>query len=302
MVAVLAGWAAAGMAQAPIIQPGAPGETPRELGADEAIAIANTSYSPADARFMQDMIPHHHQAIEMAELVADRTNRPELIDVAGRINASQGDEIEFMQQWLRERGEHVPEPTAHDAMHTSHKMAGMATPEQMAELAASKSIDFDRLFLELMITHHEGAVTMVEELLKQPGAAWDPALFEFVNDVTNSQSTEIERMNVLLVGLSSDPRAGLAPGLPSQPAFLIRTTRPDCRRRACRRKRTSRQARTLPMNRQRTAKKPGKTRNTSAPRCSVSPIPTWLLQVTSWSPEAITASTFTGCKTTACPP
>jgi uncharacterized protein (DUF305 family) len=203
---------AGAIAGSPIVQPGAPGESPRELTAEEAIEIANTSYSPADVQFMQDMIPHHHQALEMAELAADRTNRQELIDVAGRIDVSQRDEIEFMQQWLRERGEHVPDPTAHDAMHTTHKMAGMATPEQMAELAESNATDFDRLFLRLMITHHEGAVTMVEELLKQPGAAYDPVLFEFVNEVTNSQSTEIERMNALLVGLSDDPRAGLAPG------------------------------------------------------------------------------------------
>jgi uncharacterized protein (DUF305 family) len=199
-------------ADTPIIQPGAPGDASRELRADEAIEIANTSYSPADARFMQDMIPHHHQAVEMAALVADRTNRPELIDVAGRIDASQADEIEFMQQWLRERGEPVPEPTAHDAMHTSHTMAGMATPEQMAELAAAEGTDFDRLFLTLMITHHEGAVTMVEELLRQPGAAYDPALFEFTTDVTNDQTAEIEKMNALLVSLSDDPRAGLTAG------------------------------------------------------------------------------------------
>jgi len=199
-------------AGSPIVHPGAPGEPTRELSAEEAIRIANTSYSPADSQFMQDMIPHHHQAIEMAALVADRTNNPDLIDVAGRINASQDDEIAFMQNWLRERGEPVPEPTAHDAMHTTHKMAGMATPEQMAELAAAKGIDFDRLFLTLMITHHEGAVKMVEKLLEQPGAAYDPVLFEFVNDVTNGQSTEIERMNVLLVTLSSDPRAGLKAG------------------------------------------------------------------------------------------
>jgi uncharacterized protein (DUF305 family) len=204
--------AGAAPADSPIVQPGAPGEASRELTADEAVAIANSSYSPADVQFMQDMIPHHHQALEMAALVADRTNRQELIDVAGRINASQNDEIEFMQEWLAERGEQVPEPTAHDAMHMSHEMAGMATPEQMAELAASQGSDFDRLFLQLMITHHEGAVTMVEELLEQPGAAYDPVLFEFTNEVTNSQSTEIERMNVLLVGLSDDPRAGLAAG------------------------------------------------------------------------------------------
>ena len=200
-------------AQALIIQPGAPGESPRELSAEEAVEIADTSYSPADARFMRDMIPHHHQALQMAELVADRTNRPELIDVAGRINASQGDEIAFMQNWLRERGEPVPNPTEHDAMHTHHKMAGMATPQQMADLAAANGTDFDRLFLELMITHHKGAVKMVEKLTKQPGSAYDPVLYEFTTDVVNDQTTEIERMHGLLLGLSSDPRAGLAAGL-----------------------------------------------------------------------------------------
>ena len=162
---------------------------------------------------MRDMIPHHNQAVQMAELVAERTNRQELVDVAGRIDASQADEIEFMQQWLRSRGEEVPDPTAHEAMHMSHTMAGMATPEQMAELAASKGTDFDRLFLKLMITHHDGAVTMVEELLEQPGSAYDSILFEFTNDITNDQTAEIERMNALFVSLSDDPRAGLTAGL-----------------------------------------------------------------------------------------
>ena len=210
--AILLGHSVDGMAQAPIVHPGAPGEPARELSADEAIDIADTRHSPADVRFMQDMIPHHHQAIEMAALVADRTNQPELLDAAGRIDASQGDEIEFMQTWLRERGEPVPDPTEHDAMHTDHKMAGMATTEQMAELARSEGTAFDRLFLQLMITHHEGAVTMVEELLEQPGSAYEPVLFEFTTDVTNDQSAEIERMNVLLVGLSTDPRARLKGG------------------------------------------------------------------------------------------
>ena len=103
----------------------------------------------------------------------------------------------------------MPDPTAHEAMHTHHTMAGMATPEQMAELAAAEGTAFDRLFLKLMIAHHEGAVKMVEELLEQPGSAYDPVLFEFTNDVTNDQTAEIERMNALLVGLSADPRAGL---------------------------------------------------------------------------------------------
>ncbi|MCH9695297.1 MAG: DUF305 domain-containing protein [Gammaproteobacteria bacterium] len=203
----------AGLADTPIIQPGAPGEVARDLTAEQAIEIADTSYSPADAQFMLDMVPHHHQAMQMAALVAERTNRPELIDVAGRINASQGDEIAFMQQWLRDRGERVPNPTEHDAMHTTHAMAGMATPAQMAELAASEGTAFDKLFLQLMITHHDGAVKMVEELLEQPGSAYDPVLFEFTNDITNDQTSEIERMNALLVSLSSDPRAGLSAGL-----------------------------------------------------------------------------------------
>ena len=119
-------------AEAPIVHPGAPGEPARTLSADAAIAIANTGHSPADAQFMMDMIPHHHQAIEMAALVTDRTNRQELLDAAGRINSSQDDEIAFMQQWLRERSELVPDPTEHGAMITDHKMAGMATPAQMA--------------------------------------------------------------------------------------------------------------------------------------------------------------------------
>lgn len=204
--------ASASYADVPIIQPGAPGESARELSAEEAIDIAVSSFSPDDARFMQDMIPHHNQAVQMSALVEGRTNTQALVDVAGRIDASQADEIKFMQDWLRERGEDVPDPTAHHAMHMSHEMAGMASPEQMATLAEADGRDFDRLFLTLMITHHEGAVTMVEELLEQPGSAYDPVLFQFTTDVTNDQTAEIERMNALLVSLSPDPRAGLAPG------------------------------------------------------------------------------------------
>ena len=177
--ALLLATAAFATAQSPIVKPGAPGEPAQELTAEEAIGIAVSGYSPDDVQFMQDMIPHHHQAVEMAELVADRTNRPELADAAGRIKLSQRDEIEFMETWLADRGEPAPDPADHAAMHTDHRMAGMATPQQMADLAAASATDFDRLFLQLMITHHEGAVTMVEELLEQPGSAYDPVLFEF---------------------------------------------------------------------------------------------------------------------------
>lgn len=206
------GLAGVALAQPPIIQPGAPGKPARNLSAEEAIKIAVTSYSPDDVSFMQDMIPHHHQALEMAVLAPDRTNRPDLLEAAKRIEASQADEIKFMQQWLRERGQNVPDPATHGAMHTDHKMAGMATPEQMADLAAARSVDFDRLFLTLMIKHHEGAVKMVKKLLKQEGSAFDPVLFEFTTDVTNDQTAEIEKMNALLITLSSDPRAGLSAG------------------------------------------------------------------------------------------
>ncbi len=102
--AILLSMATAATAQAPIVLPGAPGESARELTAEEATDIADTSYSPADVRFMQDMIPHHHQAVQMAELVADRTNREEVVDAAGRITLSQQDEMEFMERGLRDPG------------------------------------------------------------------------------------------------------------------------------------------------------------------------------------------------------
>ncbi|MEM7458054.1 MAG: DUF305 domain-containing protein [Pseudomonadota bacterium] len=195
-----------------IIQPGAPGEPTKTLSADEAATIADTSYSLDDVRFMQDMIPHHQQAVEMAALVADRTNNKALVDIAGRIDASQADEIAFMQDWLATRGEAAPSAHSHHGTHMSHEMMGMATPAQMAELAAADGVTFDRLFLSLMVTHHDGAVTMVQDLLEQPGSAYDPVLFEFVNDIVNDQTAEIERMNDMLAGLSSDPRGSLNVG------------------------------------------------------------------------------------------
>jgi len=213
LAAILACTAAPALAQVTIINPGAPGQDSRELGAEEATSLAGTRYTEADVRFMQDMIPHHHQALVMSALVPERTNRNELLEVAGRIETSQADEIEFMQNWLDARGETVPDPTAHGAMHMHHTMTGMATPEQMAELEAADGAAFDRMFLELMIEHHKGALTMVEDLLEQSGAAYEPVLFEFTTDITTDQTTEIERMTVMLAGYSPDPRVGLSAGL-----------------------------------------------------------------------------------------
>ena len=194
----------------PIVQPGAPGELPRELSAEEAIEVADTRYTASDAQFMRDMIPHHQQALEISRLAPDRTNSPQLLEIAGKIEAAQGDEIAFMEQWLTSRGESIDQSHAHTGHHATK---GMATEAQMASLAAASGVEFDRQFLSLMITHHEGAIDMVEALMEQPGSAYDPTLFEFTTDVINDQSKEIELMHGLLLGLSDDPRASLAAGL-----------------------------------------------------------------------------------------
>ena len=194
----------------PIVQPGAPGELPRELSAEEAIEVADTRYTASDAQFMRGMIPHHQQALEMSRLAPDRTNSPELLEIAGKIEAAQGDEIAFMEQWLTSRGESIDQSHAHTGHHT---MKGMATEAQMASLAAASGVEFDRQFLSLMIAHHEGAIDMVEALMEQPGSAYDPTLFEFTTDVSNDQSKEIDLMQGLLLDLSDDPRASLAAGL-----------------------------------------------------------------------------------------
>ena len=201
------------VSEVPILQPGAPGEATRQIDAETAVNIANSSYTVADVEFMQDMIIDHHQALLMSRLASPSTNNQAILDLAGRIDVSQKAEISFLQGWLQKRVEHAPDPTVEHSEHTHHTMIGMATPEQMAQLAESKSTDFDRLFLTLMIDHHDGAIKMVEELRDQPGSTYDPVLNEFVSDITNDQAVEIERMNALLIGLSSDPRAGLASGL-----------------------------------------------------------------------------------------
>ena len=201
------------VSEVPILQPGAPGNPTRELDAETAVNIANSSYTVADVEFMKDMIIHHHQALLMSRLAIPSTNNQAILDLAGRIDVSQEDEISFMQDWLQEREEQVPDPTTEHSEHTHHTMIGMATTEQMTQLAESKSTDFDQLFLSLMIAHHDGAIKMVEELRDKPGSTYDPILNEFASDITNDQAVEIERMNSLLIGLSSDPRAGLASGL-----------------------------------------------------------------------------------------
>jgi uncharacterized protein (DUF305 family) len=220
LASLLAGSATAALAQAaPIVLPGAPGQASRVIGAEEAIKLANTSHSPADVAFMQHMIVHHQQAVDIAALVQARTNNPAIVAMAGRIDASQADEMKFMREWLRGKGEPLASPAMDHSAHGGHAghaaspMKGMASAEQMAALAAANGTAFDRLFLELMIPHHKGALDMVEDLLNKQGSAYDPAMFQFTSDVTTDQKAEIERMNKTLAGLSGDPRATLAAGL-----------------------------------------------------------------------------------------
>ena len=208
---------------APIILPGAPGEESMNLNAQEATNIANTSYIDADVKFLQGMIVHHEQAILMSSMAGKRTNNKTIVNLANRIDASQEDEINFMESWLKDRDESVPEAEshhmmkdndkAHHNMHMHLDMAGMASQEQLKKLGDSNSTDFDRLFLQLMIAHHDGALEMVKDLKKFSGAVYDPILNEFVSDLVNDQGVEIERMNTIAVGLSNDPRSGLAHGL-----------------------------------------------------------------------------------------
>ncbi|NMW32904.1 DUF305 domain-containing protein [Altererythrobacter sp. RZ02] len=210
-----------------IYKPGAPGSDGTVLTAEQATQLADNKYSPDDARFMRDMIPHHGQAVELANLVEGRTNQPKVVDIAGRIKASQADEISFMKEWLQERGEPVMmDMSAHAGhdMSAHYEMMGMATPAEMAELATLEGTAFDRLFLTLMIEHHRGALRMVEDLLDQPGSASDPVLLEFVNDIVADQESEIEQMNGMLAGLSEDPRASLAAGFRDAESAILNLT------------------------------------------------------------------------------
>ncbi|MXO48254.1 DUF305 domain-containing protein [Erythrobacter vulgaris] len=197
---------------APIVMPGAPGEAPRVIDEAQAIALSDTRYSPADVAFMQGMIVHHQQAVEMADLVEARTNNDAILKTADRIGAGQSDEMKFMREWLEARGEPVEmKHTGHQG-HGGHMMMGMATAEQMAALAAANGTEFDRLFLQRMIAHHKGALEMVERLHDAPGSAYEPVMFEFTNEVVSDQQAEIDRMNAVLAELSTDPRARLAAG------------------------------------------------------------------------------------------
>lgn len=189
--------ATASQSAAPIVQPGAPGEPSRVITVEEAADLSGVQFTDADVGFMQGMISHHAQALEMTELLASRSTSPDMHKLSKRIEISQADEIGMMQEWLRARGREVTEVHAHH-VHGATLMPGMLTPEEMNRLGRARESAFDRLFLELMIEHHQGALVMVAELLSQPGAAQASDIFAFTSDINADQSMEIKRMRSML--------------------------------------------------------------------------------------------------------
>lgn len=181
-----------------LVQPGAPGEATRTITATRAADTSAIRATASDVRFMQGMIAHHAQALEMTTLLASRTDRTDMRLLARRIELSQADEIGMMQRWLRRRGEVVPDVDAHHD-HGRALMPGMLTPEEMSRLEAAKGQAFDRLFLESMIRHHDGALTMVNDLFATAGAGQDPEIYAFASDVDADQRIEIDRMSAMLL-------------------------------------------------------------------------------------------------------
>ena len=183
--------------QPQIVQPGAPGQATRVISAEKATDLSRVQFTPADVQFMQGMIGHHAQALEMAALLPDRSRRDDMRLLATRIEVSQADEIQMMQRWLEARGQQVPGPHAHHAP-GAPLMPGMLTAEEMSHLAGARGDAFDRLFLELMIKHHEGALTMVKALYSTAGAGQESEIYAFASDVDADQRMEIDRMRGML--------------------------------------------------------------------------------------------------------
>jgi len=166
---------------------------------------ARMRFTEADVRFMQNMIGHHAQALVMAGMAPKNGASPTIQTLAARIINAQKDEIALMQRWLRDRGQTVPEVhiegntlMLHNAGEHAHHMPGMLTEEQLKQLEGTRGAAFDRLFLELMIKHHQGAVSMVAELFATDGALQDEEAFKFASDVQVDQTTEVDRMQRML--------------------------------------------------------------------------------------------------------
>ena len=180
-----------------IVQPGAPGQAGRVVTAEVAADQSKVQATPADVTFMQGMIHHHSQALDMTELLFTNSHSDEMKLLARRIDISQRDEIGSCGTGSRCAAQEVPGEHAHH-MPGAPLMPGMLTPPEMARLAAAKGPEFDRLFLEGMIKHHGGALTMVQELYATPGAGQESEMFAFASDVDADQRMEIARMSAML--------------------------------------------------------------------------------------------------------
>jgi uncharacterized protein (DUF305 family) len=187
-----------------IVQPGAPGQPTRTLPATTRATLPPRS--PADVQFMQGMIMHHAQAVEMTALIESHTTNKDLRLLGARISHSQSDEINFMKRWLAARGEPLAQPMpdmpgmdkSMDMSQHQMLMPGMLTAKQMEALRKAKGEEFDRLFLTGMIQHHNGALIMVKELFDTAGAGQDAEIFNFTTDVDSGQRAEIRIMEKML--------------------------------------------------------------------------------------------------------
>ncbi|HXN27829.1 MAG TPA: DUF305 domain-containing protein [Candidatus Acidoferrales bacterium] len=192
-----------------VVQPGAPGKPSKILPPSTKGVLP--ARSPADVAFMQGMIMHHQQAVEMTALIASHTENKDLRLLGAKISSSQSDEIRFMQRWLAARGEPISMTMAGMSdMDASGKpvalMPGMLTPEQMAALRNAKGAEFDHLFLTGMIQHHNGALIMVKDLFNTAGAGQEADIFNFATDADNTQRAEIKIMQAMLEKKSSEEK------------------------------------------------------------------------------------------------
>ena len=189
-------------------------QVPRPVAASDSAARARARadsarlpYTAADIQFMTGMISHHAQAVVMAKMAPTHGASAAVQTLCGRIINAQNDEIALMQNWLRDRNQPVPEAKplpmkmVMNGQEMEMLMPGMLTDDQMKQLDAARGTDFDKLFLRGMIQHHQGAITMVQQLFATPGAAQDEAVFKFANNVNVDQNTEIHRMQQMLLAV-----------------------------------------------------------------------------------------------------
>lgn len=184
----------------PVLQPGRPGEPNATLTGSAAAPVTTPSIRPGDTRFLTDMITHHAQAIVMVDAVASDLTDRQVASLASRIRDEQRPEIDAMAGYLEQRGAPVPPEATNPNLvdHGSHSMPGMASEKDLRDLGAATGVSADRLFLGLMIRHHEGALTMVDEHAGQPA---DERVQEIAADINVTQSKQIDQMRAMLARL-----------------------------------------------------------------------------------------------------